>query len=78
MRVATWNVNSVKLRVPRLLPWPAQRQPVAGRVRAAWVDRPAPKGSAHSDHAPVIVAVTATASPTTSQTGRRLEAIAFS
>jgi len=27
MRVATWNVNSVKQRVPRLLPWLAQRQP---------------------------------------------------
>ena len=22
MRVATWNVNSVKQRIPRLLPWP--------------------------------------------------------
>ena len=29
--------------------------PVAGRVRAAWVDRQARKGSAPSDHAPVIV-----------------------
>ena len=28
---------------------------VAGRVRAAWVDRHAPKGSGPSDHAPVIV-----------------------
>jgi exodeoxyribonuclease III len=28
---------------------------VAGRVRAAWVDRQARKGSAPSDHAPVIV-----------------------
>ena len=27
MRVATWNVNSVKQRVPRLLPWLDQRQP---------------------------------------------------
>lgn len=27
MRVATWNVNSVKRRVPRLLPWLDQRQP---------------------------------------------------
>ena len=27
MRVATWNVNSVKQRVPRLLPWLNQRQP---------------------------------------------------
>lgn len=27
MRVATWNVNSVKQRVPRLLPWLEQRQP---------------------------------------------------
>ena len=27
MRVATWNVNSVKKRVPRLLPWLDQRQP---------------------------------------------------
>jgi exodeoxyribonuclease-3 len=25
--VATWNVNSVKQRVPRLLPWLDQRQP---------------------------------------------------
>jgi len=29
--------------------------PVAGRVRAAWVDRQARKGKAPSDHAPVIV-----------------------
>jgi exodeoxyribonuclease-3 len=27
MRVATWNVNSVKQRVPRLLPWLEQRRP---------------------------------------------------
>jgi exodeoxyribonuclease-3 len=27
MRVATWNVNSVKQRLPRLLPWLDQRQP---------------------------------------------------
>jgi exodeoxyribonuclease-3 len=30
-------------------------EPVAGRVRAAWVDRHARKGSGPSDHAPVIV-----------------------
>ena len=30
-------------------------EPVAGRVRAAWVDRQARKGSRPSDHAPVIV-----------------------
>jgi exodeoxyribonuclease-3 len=29
--------------------------PVAGRVRAAWIDRHARKGSGPSDHAPVIV-----------------------
>jgi exodeoxyribonuclease III len=29
--------------------------PVAARVRAAWVDRKARKGTAPSDHAPVIV-----------------------
>jgi exodeoxyribonuclease-3 len=29
--------------------------PVASRVRAAWVDRQARKGTAPSDHAPVIV-----------------------
>ena len=27
MRVATWNVNSAKQRVPRLLPWLDQREP---------------------------------------------------
>jgi exodeoxyribonuclease-3 len=27
MRVATWNVNSIRQRVPRLLPWLDQRQP---------------------------------------------------
>src|SRR3989337_2226605 len=27
VRVATWNVNSVKQRLPRLLPWLDQRQP---------------------------------------------------
>ncbi|MBO0833108.1 MAG: endonuclease/exonuclease/phosphatase family protein, partial [Actinobacteria bacterium] len=27
MRIATWNVNSVKQRVPRLLPWLEQRKP---------------------------------------------------
>ena len=27
MRIATWNVNSVKPRVPRLLPWLDERQP---------------------------------------------------
>ncbi len=30
-------------------------EPVAGRVRAAWVDRQARKGSGPSDHAPVMV-----------------------
>ena len=30
-------------------------EPVAGRIRAAWVDRHARKGSGPSDHAPVIV-----------------------
>jgi exodeoxyribonuclease III len=29
--------------------------PVAGRVKAAWVDRQARKGSGPSDHAPVII-----------------------
>jgi exodeoxyribonuclease-3 len=29
--------------------------PLAGRVRAAWVDREARKGTGPSDHAPVIV-----------------------
>jgi exodeoxyribonuclease-3 len=29
--------------------------PAAGRVRAAWVDREARKGTGPSDHAPVIV-----------------------
>jgi len=27
VRIATWNVNSVKIRVPRLLPWLDQRRP---------------------------------------------------
>ena len=27
MRLATWNVNSIKQRVPRLLPWLDERQP---------------------------------------------------
>src|SRR5262245_7443380 len=27
VRLATWNVNSVKQRVPRLLPWLDERQP---------------------------------------------------
>ena len=27
MRIATWNVNSIKQRVPRLLPWLDDRQP---------------------------------------------------
>ena len=27
MRVATWNVNSVKQRIPRLLPWLDERSP---------------------------------------------------
>ncbi len=27
MRVATWNVNSIKQRMPRLLPWLVERQP---------------------------------------------------
>jgi exodeoxyribonuclease-3 len=30
-------------------------EPVAERVRAAWVDRQARKGTGPSDHAPVIV-----------------------
>ncbi len=30
-------------------------EPVAGRVKAAWIDRKARKGSGPSDHAPVIV-----------------------
>jgi exodeoxyribonuclease III len=39
------------MRIDLVLASPA----VAGRVRAAWVDRQARKGSAPSDHAPVIV-----------------------
>ena len=31
------------------------RAPVAARVRAAWIDHQARKGSGPSDHAPVIV-----------------------
>jgi exodeoxyribonuclease III len=31
------------------------KDPVAGRVKAAWVDRKARKGSGPSDHAPVII-----------------------
>src|SRR3712207_1464288 len=27
MRIATWNVNSVKQRIPRLLPWLDERRP---------------------------------------------------
>ena len=27
MRIATWNVNSVKQRLPRLLPWLDERRP---------------------------------------------------
>jgi exodeoxyribonuclease III len=27
VRIATWNVNSIKQRVPRLLPWLDERQP---------------------------------------------------
>src|SRR5437763_6600243 len=27
MRIATWNVNSIKQRLPRLLPWLDERQP---------------------------------------------------
>ena len=27
MRIATWNVNSIKIRVPRLLPWLDERRP---------------------------------------------------
>jgi exodeoxyribonuclease-3 len=27
MRIATWNVNSIKMRVPRLLPWLDERRP---------------------------------------------------
>ena len=27
MRIATWNVNSVKQRLPRLLPWLDERKP---------------------------------------------------
>ena len=27
MRIATWNVNSLKQRLPRLLPWLDQRRP---------------------------------------------------
>src|SRR5262245_20567087 len=78
MRVATSSVNPVKQRVPRPLPCLAQRQPVAGRVRAARVDRRARQGSTPSDHAPLIVAVAATASPMTFLTWRQLEAIVFS
>ncbi|HBX81280.1 MAG TPA: exodeoxyribonuclease III, partial [Propionibacteriaceae bacterium] len=27
MRIATWNVNSLKQRIPRFLPWLDQRRP---------------------------------------------------
>ena len=27
VRIATWNVNSIKQRVPRLLPWLDERKP---------------------------------------------------
>jgi hypothetical protein len=44
LRLATWNVNSVKQRLPRLLPWLDERHPDVVR-----------KGP--SDHAPVVVAL---------------------
>ena len=65
MRLATWNVNSVKARLPRLLQWLADMgmridlvyvtEAVAARVRSAYVDREARKGKGPSDHAPVVV-----------------------
>src|ERR671927_166068 len=33
MRIATWNVNSVKQRVPRLLPWLDERRPDVVRLQ---------------------------------------------
>jgi exonuclease III len=64
VRIATWNVNSVLARLPRLVEWLEQAAPdvvclqetkAADAVKDAWVDREARKGKAPSDHAPVIV-----------------------
>lgn len=45
MRIATWNVNSVGARLPRLLPWLEE------------VDVEARPGKGASDHAPLVVDV---------------------
>ncbi len=54
MRVATWNVNSVKQRVPRLLPWLDAREPAATcggiRVLSVYVPNGREPGSVHYEY----------------------------
>ena len=45
--------------------------PVAARVRAAWVDRQARKGTGPSDHAPVIVDLDEVPDGTSAESCRR-------
>ena len=60
MKLATWNVNSLNVRLPRLLDWLAANQPdvspaFATTCTSCRIDREARKGEKPSDHAPVIV-----------------------
>ena len=49
MKIATWNVNSVRARLERLLAWLQKTQP-----DSAEIDRHERKGEKPSDHAPVM------------------------
>ncbi len=53
MRLATWNVNLLKVRLPRLL------VALAARCTACRIDRNARKGEKPSDHVPVIAEISA-------------------
>ncbi len=59
VRVATWNVNSVKQRMPRLLPWLDQRQPdvVCVSRRPSWLATRSWRSSLRNSRREYVVAL---------------------
>ena len=59
MRIVTWNVNSLRVRLPRVLQLLAEHQPdvvcLQDRLRACGIDRDYRKGTKPSDHAPLLL-----------------------
>jgi exonuclease III len=58
MKIATWNVNSIRARQDRLLAWLIlATEPLAKCRTVAEIDRAERKGEKPSDHAPVMVII---------------------